>query len=102
MLASQNNHSYTSLSLKDKLLHLLMDLVYCDRRCSSIVVLIINGERDLQVTVQEAKELHEAKAEAKLLVMDKMNHVFKEASEDRKGNVETYFNSDLPLADGLV
>ncbi|MFD2922182.1 alpha/beta hydrolase family protein [Halobacillus naozhouensis] len=67
-----------------------------------IPVLIINGKRDLQVPISEAEELHEAKADAELLLIEKMNHVLKEAPEDRTGNLQTYSNPDLPLADGLV
>ncbi len=65
-------------------------------------ILIINGKRDLQVPVQEAEMLQEAKPDAELLVIDKMNHVLKEAPEDRAGNLQTYSDPDLPLADGLV
>ncbi|TRM13199.1 alpha/beta fold hydrolase [Lentibacillus cibarius] len=65
-------------------------------------VLLVNGGRDLQVPVSEAESLRKAKPDADRLVLEKMNHVLKEAPADEQGNKETYGNPDLPLADGLV
>ena len=65
-------------------------------------VLIINGTRDLQVPVKDAERLHDAKKDSGLVIIQNMNHVFKEAPEDREGNMATYMNPDLPLAKGLV
>ncbi|WP_404452127.1 alpha/beta hydrolase [Virgibacillus necropolis] len=67
-----------------------------------VPVLIVNGKRDIQVPVSEAKILHQAKKDAEFLLIPKMNHVLKEAPEDRKGNLQTYSNPDLPLAQGLI
>ncbi|UOQ94660.1 alpha/beta hydrolase [Halobacillus shinanisalinarum] len=67
-----------------------------------IPVLIINGKHDLQVPVSEAENLYEAKVEAELLLIDRMNHVLKEAPKDRAENLQSYSNPDLPLSDGLV
>lgn len=68
----------------------------------NIPVLIINGDHDIQVSVQEAELLHQAKPEAKLLIVPNMNHVLKEAPEDRQENLKTYSDPSLPLADGLI
>ncbi len=65
-------------------------------------VLLVNGGRDLQVPVSEAELLRKAKPDADRLVLEKMNHVLKEAPADEQGNKETYGNPNLPLADGLV
>ncbi|UJL46848.1 alpha/beta hydrolase [Virgibacillus sp. NKC19-16] len=67
-----------------------------------IPTLLLNGERDIQVPVSEAETLHAAKDDSELIVIEKMNHVLKEAPEDRAGNMSTYVNPDLPLADGLM
>lgn len=67
-----------------------------------IPVLIVNGNNDLQVSAGEAELLSEAKPEAELLLIDGMNHILKEAPEDREGNLETYSDEGLPLADGLM
>jgi hypothetical protein len=64
--------------------------------------LIVNGDNDLQVSVEEAELLSEAKPEAELLLIESMNHILKEAPEDREGNLQTYGDADLPLADGLM
>ena len=65
-------------------------------------VLIINGTRDIQVPVKDAERLHDAKKDSELAIIQNMNHVFKEAPEDREGNMATYMNPDLPLAKGLM
>lgn len=67
-----------------------------------IPVLVINGTTDLQVPVKDAELLHEAKKESKLLIIDGMNHVLKESSDEQAENMATYTNPDLPLAEGLM
>ncbi|WP_256975903.1 S9 family peptidase [Paenibacillus sp. MY03] len=68
----------------------------------NIPVLIINGTTDIQVPVKDAELLHEAKKESKLLIIDGMNHVLKESSNDQAENMATYTNPDLPLTKGLI
>ncbi|MFF2855043.1 alpha/beta hydrolase family protein [Peribacillus sp. NPDC058002] len=68
----------------------------------NIPVLIVNGNRDIQVPATNAKALHNEKKDSELLILEKMNHVLKEAPEDRKGNLATYTNPELPLSPGLV
>lgn len=65
-------------------------------------ILLVNGNTDIQVPVKDAELLHEAKKDSDLLIVDKMNHVLKEAPADREGNIATYSNPDLPLAKGLI
>jgi len=62
-------------------------------------VLIVNGSRDLQIDVTQAKVLASAKPDATLSIIDGMNHVLKEAPEDQQDNIATYSNPQLPLAD---
>ncbi|WHY57527.1 alpha/beta hydrolase family protein [Peribacillus simplex] len=68
----------------------------------NVPVLIVNGNRDIQVPATNAKALHKEKSDSELLILEKMNHVLKEAPEDRKGNLATYTNPELPLSPGLV
>jgi uncharacterized protein len=68
----------------------------------SIPVLIIQGTTDLQVKVEDAKLLAEAKPDARLLIIDNMNHVLKQSVVDRSKNLETYTNPDLPLKKELA
>lgn len=65
-------------------------------------VLIINGSHDIQVPVSDAERLHEAKEASSLYIVEGMNHILKEAPEEREGNIATYTNPDLPLAEGLI
>lgn len=65
-------------------------------------VLLVNGNVDIQVPVKDAELLHEAKKDSDLLIVDKMNHILKEAPADREGNIATYSNPDLSLAKGLI
>ncbi len=67
-----------------------------------IPVLIIQGTTDLQVPVEDAKLLSEAKPDAKLAIIENMNHVLKESDADVQKNMATYRNPDLPLKAGLV
>jgi hypothetical protein len=67
-----------------------------------IPTLIINGDNDLQVPVQEAELLHKAKPDAEFLLIENMNHILKEAPEDREGNLQTYSDPELPLAEELI
>ena len=65
-------------------------------------VLIVNGTFDMQVPSNDAKLLHQAKGDSELLIIEKMNHVLKESPVDEAGNMATYTDPSLPLADGLV
>jgi len=65
-------------------------------------VIVIQGTYDLQVSVGEAKLLAEARPGAMLVIIDKMNHVMKNAPDDIQGNISTYKNRELPLSDQLT
>jgi uncharacterized protein len=66
-------------------------------------VLIIQGERDLQVSVSDAERLYQAKPSAKLALIPDTNHVLKTVtSEDRRANAATYADPSLPLAPSIA
>ncbi|MEI6060686.1 MAG: alpha/beta hydrolase, partial [Bacteroidota bacterium] len=67
-----------------------------------IPVLIVQGTTDLQVSVEDAKLLSAAKPDAKLLIIENMNHVLKESDADTKTNMATYRNPELPLKPGFA
>jgi pimeloyl-ACP methyl ester carboxylesterase len=68
-----------------------------------VPLLIVQGERDLQVSVTDAKDLAAAQPKAKLVLLPAMNHVLKDvASDDRAANLATYADSSLPVDSGLV
>lgn len=65
-------------------------------------ILILQGTTDIQVEVKEAKMLKACKPTAKLEIITGMNHILKEAPQDRTKNMATYTNETLPLMPGLV
>lgn len=66
-------------------------------------ILILQGDRDIQVGVDDAKRLAAAQPSARLQILADTNHVLKTVTRnDRQANVITYTNPDLPLAAGVV
>ena len=62
-----------------------------------IPTLIINGDKDIQVSVNDAQLLHQAKSDAQLKIIPNMNHIFKEIKGDDTVNKASYTNPDLPV-----
>ncbi len=67
-----------------------------------IPILIVQGTTDIQVATVDAEILAVANSEAKLSLIEGMNHVLKEVEIDRQKNIATYNNPELPLAKGLM
>ncbi len=65
-------------------------------------VLVLQGGRDLQVSVADARRLAAAAPAGELALIPDANHVLKSAPEDRAANLATYANPALPLAGGVV
>ena len=66
-------------------------------------LLIVQGERDVQVSTADAKALAAAQGKAKLLLIPTMNHVLKDvASDDRAANLATYADPSLPVDPAMV
>jgi pimeloyl-ACP methyl ester carboxylesterase len=63
-------------------------------------VLIVQGTTDTQVAVVDAKVLAAAKKDAKLLIIEGMNHVLRKASSQWE-QLRSYFDPSLPLAPRL-
>ena len=68
----------------------------------NVRLLVIQGERDIQVSIADAKTLAAAQPKAKLVVIPAMNHVLKDASDDRAANVATYADPSRPVDGELV
>lgn len=64
--------------------------------------LIIQGTTDIQVSTEDAKSLQSAKPDAKMVLIEGMNHIFKNAEADRMKNFATYGQPDLPINSELV
>ena len=67
-----------------------------------IPVLLLNGTKDLQVTVSEAQLLKAAKPDASLAIIENMNHIFKEIKGDDTENQNSYANPELPVISELI
>ncbi|HEU0100559.1 MAG TPA: alpha/beta fold hydrolase [Allosphingosinicella sp.] len=62
-------------------------------------VLIVQGQRDLQVAEADARRLADAAPSAKLVLVPGVNHVLKAVeSDDRAANFATYGDPHLPIA----
>ena len=68
----------------------------------SIPVLIINGDKDLQVQVSEAEKLQAVKPDAMYKVIPKMNHVLKEIEGNDLENSKSYNQYNLPVSKELI
>lgn len=65
-------------------------------------VLILQGTTDLQVVATDAEALKKGKPDAKLVYMEGMNHVLKNAPADRTENLATYSDPSLLLHKELL
>jgi len=71
---------------------------------TTVPILIVQGDQDLQVLVEDARLLEAGAAgHARLVMLAGMNHVLKTVpTGDRAANLASYRREDLPLAAGLV
>lgn len=66
-----------------------------------IPTLIINGTKDIQVSIDDAKRLHNANSNSQLELIDNMNHVLK-IIEDDNDNLASYSDPKFRLSQNLV
>ena len=67
-----------------------------------IPVLIVQGSNDIQIEIKDAQLLHNAATKSRLEIIQGMNHVFRQAPENRLLNMQTYGNPELPIDGSLV
>ena len=68
-----------------------------------IPVLILQGDKDIQVGVEEAEKLHAAHQASSMYVVKDMNHVLKQCStNDRMAQLATYSDPKLPIKPELI
>ena len=65
-------------------------------------VLVLQGTTDIQIDILDAEKLAESNSNSKLVVIDGMNHILKEAPENRLLNIQTYGNPELKIKDDLI
>ena len=68
----------------------------------NIPVLIVNGTKDLQVSVKEAEVLKEANPTSELVIIENMNHVLFEIEGDDLENSKSYNESFRPVSPQLI
>lgn len=64
-------------------------------------VAIVQGETDVQVSIDDAKRLAGARKDAKLSLLPKVNHVLKEEA-DKTPQQKSYADPEKPLGPGVV
>lgn len=64
-------------------------------------ILILNGTKDLQVSVEDANNLYRANPKSKLVLIENMNHVLKTILKD-ENNIKSYTSLGFPLSESLV
>lgn len=67
-----------------------------------IPVLIINGNNDLQVDVEDAEILHNAAKDSQIIILDKMNHIFRSIDGENLENTKAYNEAQRPLHPELI
>lgn len=64
-------------------------------------ILIINGDKDLQVKMNDAQKLHNANSASVLSIISKMNHVLVEIEND-SDNLKSYYSADYKQSKKLI
>jgi pimeloyl-ACP methyl ester carboxylesterase len=64
--------------------------------------LVVQGSTDIQVSIDNAEKLAASDPNAKLLVIDGMNHILKKISGTELEQIGSYSNPDLPVSPELV
>ena len=65
-------------------------------------LMIVHATHDIQVAEADADALAAAQPNAERLDLEGVNHVLKNAPDDRIGNIAVYADPDAPLAEGLA
>jgi pimeloyl-ACP methyl ester carboxylesterase len=68
-------------------------------RAAKVPTIIVQGDVDEQVGVDDAKRLHEARPDARLVVVHEMSHTLK---IDPEGGARSYSDPTLPLAPAVI
>jgi surfactin synthase thioesterase subunit len=67
----------------------------------NVPVLIVQGDRDVQVNAAEAQRLAEHATDGRLVIIEGMNHVFKASAMDGDAQRKTYMDGSLPMVGKL-
>lgn len=67
----------------------------------TLPILVLNGDKDVQVSLEDAKALHDANPKSKMVIIKNMTHTLKTIEKD-SDNVSSLIRSDFPLSTELV
>jgi pimeloyl-ACP methyl ester carboxylesterase len=67
----------------------------------SMPVLIINGDKDLQVEIENAEALHAVCLKSELVLIKNMNHVLKDIQKD-EDNLFSYYKGTFQISEKLI
>lgn len=67
-----------------------------------IPILILQGDKDIQIGVKDAENLAIANKDAKMVIIKNMNHIFKIIEGDQTENIASYTNPTLPISEVMV
>lgn len=71
------------------------------KKLNKLPILVINGDRDLQVPVSDAEALNASAKNSEFLIIENMNHVLKIVS-GQQANMESYNDPEHPIAQKLI
>jgi pimeloyl-ACP methyl ester carboxylesterase len=66
-----------------------------------IPVLIINGDKDIQVKIENANALHSANKASELVIIKNMNHVLKDIQKE-EDNIKSFYSAEYPISKELI
>lgn len=66
-----------------------------------VPVLLINGDKDLQVSITDAEKLHSKTANGEIKIIQNMNHILKDIQKD-EFNKKSYFDGSYPISKQLI
>ena len=64
-------------------------------------VLIVNGTKDIQVPIEDAKPLHISNKNIESIFIENMNHVLKDIQKE-EDNLSSYYSSEYPISKELI
>jgi len=67
-----------------------------------VPALIVQGTTDIQCSVEDAKRLDKSCKNAKLLLVEGMNHIMKKVSDDQTEQIKSYGDPSLPIASEMM
>jgi pimeloyl-ACP methyl ester carboxylesterase len=68
---------------------------------ANVKTLVVQGETDIQTSVEDAKLLADA-TQGKLVVVEGVNHVLKKSTKNRIATMQNYANPDMPISQEVV